>query len=341
MMLESFVPGVDVAKGEGIRVKCEGWAHAAGKHAINLMTVEGDIALHWNPRIHERPRARRPPREVVRNSLKAGEKWAMRMEERRGGWPLGEEDGAAFTVDFINGEESWEVFVNGEPMPDFNFLHRILQPIVSVEVSNLEGPQILLLKPLRQPLALSTFAELPPPVQEGTPGAACDAFPDYMEIVCEGGVLSSPCPMGGGIRVTCDGWDKQQEQLSICLKSADNYDVLLWSPRIWQAAQALDAASHHLILRNTRRSGEEWQDAGAETDGTWPLGQYGSRFSVEFMLELYRWRISVAGAGAPPVLYAHRIQKPVVSVELENVTNPLVVLLQKPMSPSGGGGVRG
>ena len=219
MTVESFVPDVEVAKGEGIRVKCEGWRHAAGKHAINLKTMEGDIALHWNPRLRSR--------EVVRNSLPVGEQWNRKLEERLGGWPLGEEDGAAFFVDFINREEFWEVFVNGEAMPNFNFFHRILKPVVAVDVGdNLIRPQILLLKPL-QPLAVSTTPhDVVPPPDTAAAAAACDDdLSTYMEILCEEALLPSPCSLGGGIRVTCDGWDKQQEQMSIRLKSADNDDV--------------------------------------------------------------------------------------------------------------------
>ena len=131
--------------------------------------------------------------------------------------------------------------------------------------------------------------------------------------------------------MTCDGWDKQQEQMSIRLKSADNDDVLLWSPRIGQAAQAFQVANHHLILRNSRLEGDEWQDQEAEIDGTWPLGDYGSPFSVDFMFEQEVWRISIAGAGVLATLYPHRIEKPVVRVELENVTKPVLHQLNKAM----------
>jgi len=131
-----FVEGVPVMVGEGIRASCSGYdptqAHGGTVH-VKLYGADGTILLTFAPRWGRRNTANGMNRDhIVRNTKLAGGSW--QTEEKGGGWPLGT-IGSPFVIDFMRTEKEWEVSINGDPAPDFNYVHRSLIPVTKVVLS--------------------------------------------------------------------------------------------------------------------------------------------------------------------------------------------------------------
>jgi len=130
-----FVDGVPVNEGEGIRASCSGYdptqAHGGTVYVL-FYAADGTIVLTFAPRWGNRNAANGMHTDhVVRNS-KINGRWGK--EDTSGGWPLGT-IGSAFVIDFMRTHGTWEVSINGDPAPEFNFRHRTSKPVTKVVVS--------------------------------------------------------------------------------------------------------------------------------------------------------------------------------------------------------------
>jgi len=135
-----FVEGVAVNVGEGIRASCSGYdptqAHGGTVH-VNFFAADGEIILTFAPRWGNRKFANGMTTDHVVRNTKLNGKWGK--EEKGGGWPMGT-IGSGFVIDFMRTESEWEVSINGEAAPAFNYRHRSSKPVTKVLVrTDLDG----------------------------------------------------------------------------------------------------------------------------------------------------------------------------------------------------------
>jgi hypothetical protein len=95
----------------------------ANRVAFNLLTPNGDIALHLNPRFGER--------EVVRNTLQGG---AWGREEKGNGWPNGLERGRVVDVLIHHEQQQFKVFINDQDFCTFARRHATHERISRVAI---------------------------------------------------------------------------------------------------------------------------------------------------------------------------------------------------------------
>jgi len=131
-----YVEGTHVNVGEGIRASCSGYdptqAHGGTLHVV-FEAADGEIILTFAPRWGNRNRANGMNQDhIVRNTKPKGKNWGK--EERGGGWPLGT-IGSPFVIDFMRTESEWEVSINGDPAPEFNYRHRSSKPVTKVTLT--------------------------------------------------------------------------------------------------------------------------------------------------------------------------------------------------------------
>jgi hypothetical protein len=96
--------------GAGRKLFISGVPEKAEKFAINLLTANGDVALHFNPRFNEK--------KIVRNSMQNNE-W--QNEEREGGFPFKKD--IAFDLLFVNEPYAIQIYINNEQF--CSFAHRM------------------------------------------------------------------------------------------------------------------------------------------------------------------------------------------------------------------------
>lgn len=131
-----FRPGLAVQNGETVRVEAQWWdkAYAEAEQTYNsffidLKSCSGDILFHWG--------ARPDLQQVARNSMIRG-RWGH--QEVDGAWPHWHRSGNFFGdnvwVDFKRTDEKWIVSVNGQRLPQFDFVHRSRADATGVEVSD-------------------------------------------------------------------------------------------------------------------------------------------------------------------------------------------------------------
>ena len=94
-----------------------------GLDTINFYSAANDILFHWNPR----PAA--AYRMVVRNSKRAG---IWETNERGGGFPLSTTPPEKVTI--RRAHNKYEILINGQHNPNFDFNDRYTDPIVKVDV---------------------------------------------------------------------------------------------------------------------------------------------------------------------------------------------------------------
>jgi len=131
-----FVEGIPVKVGEGIRASCSGYdptqAHGGTVH-VQFVAADGEIILTFAPRWGRRNTANGMNQDhIVRNTRPSGKNWGK--EEKGGGWPLGA-IGSPFVIDFMRTESEWEVSINGDSAPEFNYRHRSSKPVAKVLLS--------------------------------------------------------------------------------------------------------------------------------------------------------------------------------------------------------------
>jgi len=144
-----------ILAGESIRVRADGWLRSPEKGSsqlgggiafiVDLKTASGNIALRWAPLLNGE--------HVMRNAL-VNNAWST--PDMHGGWPHHSippapgGQGGPVLLDFRRTNSGWEVWVDGNRQPDFDFQDRTTPiDVVNAEFSrNLLNPQVYIIPSL-------------------------------------------------------------------------------------------------------------------------------------------------------------------------------------------------
>merc|ERR1712146_179044 len=99
--------------------------------SINLMTVAGENAFHFDCRNHTAGREAGRTGYICRNAHGTNG-WGA--EERLGASPFADPN-VPFSVEFLMTESQWKVKINDCPRPEFDFNHRLRgNPVNNVQM---------------------------------------------------------------------------------------------------------------------------------------------------------------------------------------------------------------